>query len=539
MAPWERYGQQAQGPWARYAQPDRPENTVADVAKAGGVGIAEGGIGLAGMVGDFRDLASRATDLAGEKLGFSPESVAGFKEVAGRAARTNPLTALVANAPTSAQIQEKVEGQTGEFYQPQTTAGEYARTVGQFLPAAVAGPGGILRRVGMQAVLPALASEAAGQYTKGTAAEPYARTGAALATGILTAGRARPQRVTAEDLRGAARHGYRDPAVTGLVIKPSAAARLGQNVERAMETGGARRSFAGPAFSVTDELLTLPNTSTGQAMRAAGLNPGATVDDIKSVRTALGKVVEGGTDPLTGKLNPTAGAGVTARKKINEYLANLPASDVRSGDPVKAGRILRAADADYAASQRARTVESLMRRAELQAGSSHSGQNVNNATRQKLRTLLTNEKKTGGFTKAEMDQLERAVMGTKTGNVARFLGNALAPSGAMLFQNSAAAAGLGGLAAYGAGNDPTTAALAAAVLSQGIGRGARRIGNASTARQVRKFQDMVVKRAPSYQSIASGNTAAAKQLTAEQRRLALARALASSQVAPRLNAYQD
>ena len=71
-------------------------------------------------------------------------------------------------------------------YEPQTTAGEYAGTVGEFLPgAAIGGLGaGNMLRFG---VLPGVASEAAGQATEGTAMEPYARVAAALATPMAPA----------------------------------------------------------------------------------------------------------------------------------------------------------------------------------------------------------------------------------------------------------------------------------------------------------------------------------------------------------------
>jgi len=64
-------------------------------------------------------------------------------------------------------------------YDPKTTAGKYAGTVGEFLPGAALGGANVgnLARFG---VLPGLASEAAGQVTEGTSAEPYARIAAAL-----------------------------------------------------------------------------------------------------------------------------------------------------------------------------------------------------------------------------------------------------------------------------------------------------------------------------------------------------------------------
>ena len=59
---------------------------------------------------------------------------------------------------------------TGGFteYEPQTTAGEYARTGGEFVGGALAMPYGGPLNAARSAILPALASETAGQMTKGT-----------------------------------------------------------------------------------------------------------------------------------------------------------------------------------------------------------------------------------------------------------------------------------------------------------------------------------------------------------------------------------
>jgi hypothetical protein len=161
---------------------------VKDIAKSGGVGVAKGGISMLGGAGDLRDLLSKGVDYAAEKAGVSPDTVA---KVKGGAARATNLGRLLADAPTSKDIQSKVEEYTGEFYKPKTTAGEYAQTVGEFLPASALGPGRMAVKLGTGA-LAGLGSEAAGQATEGTAAEPYARVAGALAGGLTPsiAGRA-------------------------------------------------------------------------------------------------------------------------------------------------------------------------------------------------------------------------------------------------------------------------------------------------------------------------------------------------------------
>lgn len=152
--------------------PDKP-SVGADIAKSAGIGVAKGFVGLAGLPGDLAELGARGIDRAtqyiGGKLGV---------DVKPRQDR----------APTygSGDIQKAIEGQTGEFYKPKTTAGEYAQTVGEFAPGLIGGGGaGALARRGVtQVMAPALASEAAGQYTKGTEGEPYARIAGAIGGAI-------------------------------------------------------------------------------------------------------------------------------------------------------------------------------------------------------------------------------------------------------------------------------------------------------------------------------------------------------------------
>lgn len=161
-----------------------PVGVAEDMAKSAGIGVVKGAIGTAAAGGDIRELVSAGVDYAGQKLGLDPEKVKLFKDAYYEFSKLQPgPVGLVANSPTSAQVRKGIEAQTGEFYKPQTTAGEYAQTVGEFAPAALSGPAGVVRR-GAQVAVPALASETAGQATKGTAIEPYARFGAALAGGV-------------------------------------------------------------------------------------------------------------------------------------------------------------------------------------------------------------------------------------------------------------------------------------------------------------------------------------------------------------------
>lgn len=85
--------------------------------------------------------------------------------------------------PSYEAIEENVTTPAlGAPYEPQTTAGEYARTAGEFAPTA-AFPWARGARIS-RTLVPAVASETAGQLTEGTDAEPWARFAGGFAGGI-------------------------------------------------------------------------------------------------------------------------------------------------------------------------------------------------------------------------------------------------------------------------------------------------------------------------------------------------------------------
>jgi hypothetical protein len=129
---------------------------VGDLAKSAGIGLVQGGIGLASLPATLETLGRKGINLVGGNVSEEP---------------ANPLT--------YGNIKGAIEQHTGEFYEPQSTAGEYMRTGGEFASGMV-GPGGMLAKA-LSVGGGALASETAGQMTKGTDAEPWARAGAGIA----------------------------------------------------------------------------------------------------------------------------------------------------------------------------------------------------------------------------------------------------------------------------------------------------------------------------------------------------------------------
>jgi hypothetical protein len=128
-----------------------------DLAKSAGIGLVQGGLGLASIPGLIESGGRTVANWAGADVD-----------------QQNKIF------PTYGKLKKLAETVGGEFYEPQSVAGEYARTLGEFAPGMVGG-GGSLAAKGLSTGAAALASETAGQATKGTDYEPWARVGAGLA----------------------------------------------------------------------------------------------------------------------------------------------------------------------------------------------------------------------------------------------------------------------------------------------------------------------------------------------------------------------
>lgn len=142
-----------------------------DIAKGAAGGLGRGTAGLLGLPGDIAEYGARGIDYATRKIG----GILGV-DVKERQAQD----------PTygSAAARRQIESVTGPLYEPKTLPGQYASTIGEFAPAALIPGGGGLAARAFNTVAPAVASETAGQLTKGTPYEPYARGIAGVAGGV-------------------------------------------------------------------------------------------------------------------------------------------------------------------------------------------------------------------------------------------------------------------------------------------------------------------------------------------------------------------
>lgn len=435
-------------------------DTLADVGKSIVSKGAEGLIGLAGMPGDLVELGARGLDRATRGIG----SLMG-QDIAPRPDQEAALG--------SGQIKHAIEGMTGQFYEPQTTTGKYFGSVAEMLPAMIGGPESLVTKFVTRALVPGLASEGAGQATKGTALEPFARVGGALAGGIGAAKALAPRAVaapTADALDAAAKSAYNHPEVAALELHPSSTKFAASQIVDGLNKRGFRELTAPQTYSIIQELK-------------SPLGPTAKIADVQSVRTALGKVAGNFSNPVE------QAAANKAIKGIDDYLANLKPFDVAAGDAQKAASILNEAKGNYAASKRVSRVDDAEYRAELNAASAHSGGNINNATRQALKSILISDKKRRGFSADELAQMEKIVKGTFTGNANRILGKVLATTGmhgGLTIGGSIAAA-------------PATHGLSLALPA--IGYVGKKLANRSTAKAIAKLDQMTAMRSPLGQSL--------------------------------------
>lgn len=180
-----------------------------DIAKGAGRGLMEGAGSILGMPADMWHMLDRgyqwAMTKSAEKMGLlSPEQGAALRQ---------PISDMETSPISSDRINKHLLGVAqsagADTSAPQTTAGQAAETVGSFLPSAAAFGASSAREVpgalAKYGLLPGATSEVAGQATKGTEAEPYARMAGAMAPaalGMAASGAARLANPTAKAIEG-------------------------------------------------------------------------------------------------------------------------------------------------------------------------------------------------------------------------------------------------------------------------------------------------------------------------------------------------
>jgi hypothetical protein len=304
-----------------------------DAAKSGGSGLLKGVASFVGLGGDISKGLGAATQSM-EKRGVPvQESRQAMLDVMPEWLRKyhqprQTMTGLVTGAAPvdrpvigSAEVRGAMDSAAGApiaSYKPQTTGGEYAGTVGEFVgnPMSYMGPGGMTMKA-VTAALSGAGSEAAGQATKGGAAEPYARVGGAIAGALAPAGMARA--VTPAPA-SAARQRLVDVLENEGVTSITAGQRTGNETLRYAESVLGNAPMSGQQTSRI--YREGQEQFTDAALRRAGTSGAATPDVLQANNTRLGDQFRDLSARNTLQMDPQFASDV--RRVIQEYGRVLP-----------------------------------------------------------------------------------------------------------------------------------------------------------------------------------------------------------------------
>lgn len=438
-------------------------DVATDVAKSSGIGLAKGAIGMAGLPGDIGSLVSMGLEKLGVPEVARKAGASVVKAIPGASAFTGP---------GSADIQKTVEGFTGQFYKPQTTVGKFAETVGEFAPAALAGPGGIARRAVTQAVIPGLASEAAGQATQGTAWEPAARIGGALLAGPAAVSGAdkiaravgRETSPTVAALRSRADQLYKEADNSGVIIHKNSIKNAVDDIKNTIAKEGVDATLHPNSIAAYKRLEAA--TQEHQSLKGAEILRRVVSDAAQSGTTADRRIAR------------------IIRDKLDDFTENLTGKDVFGQDPKAAVTALSEARSIWGRVRKAETIERLVERAKNRA-QQFTGSGYENALRTEFRQLAQNEKRMGRFSKAEQSAIQNVARGGPVNNVFRMLGR-LAPRGPV-------GAGISGGSAFAAGSAFGGPVMGAATVAGlfGLGELGRLGATIGTKANVRDVSNLV------------------------------------------------
>jgi hypothetical protein len=244
-----------------------------------------------------------------------------------------------------------------------------------------------------------------------------------------------------DQLFNAANESYEAARASPVTFAPEQIANFKADLVDTLKAAGHRDYTAPRTFRAVDELNATDPSNAG---------------DVIGIRKVLSKLTR---SPEEGS------AAVTAMKGVDDLLSAVPEADV--------------ARKTYAAASRAETIHEAMQRAQLNAETSGSGQNLDNTTRQAVKSILLNPKARRGFSEEELAQMAQIARGTFTGNAVRWLGN-----------QASGHLSLAGVYELG----PVGFAAPA------LGAGLKRLGAFLTQKQVSKLDELMASRSPMAQA---------------------------------------
>ena len=322
-----------------------------------------------------------------------------------------PDTRNMLSAVTGGESEYQAPGKIGEYI---STAGEFAGGAG-----ASAGPRAMLQ----YGVVPGLASEAAGQATEGTAAEPYARLAAGLFSpvAINTANktvnamfRRAAERPSVETLRDAKNAAYSAVDASGVTIPLS----VTDDIYNRAQAAAAARNYVPEVDAQIKAALTILRNQSGRPQ---------TISQLDRVRQGLNARYTAAPEQV---------AILDMIDIVDDAIQALP-----GGDDLLAAA--RQANAHY---KKAELFDRAFDIASDQTAATGSGGNTVNKFRQAVTRIVNNPKQAKFFSQPEIDLMRQFIRGDLPENALRLVGK-MSPTGNGLMM---ALHTLGGYASGGA-----------------------------------------------------------------------------------------
>mgnify|MGYP003642739535 FL=1 len=440
-----------------------------DIVKSGLAGIARGITSIPEGI----EVAARLPGYAADRLGDLADYALGVDTSRTRYGEEGPRGLFeTASGKVMAAATEALGVDEALAYRGESTPAQFAGTIGEFV-----GPGVILgggKKLMQASVAAGAGSEAAGQATEGTAAEPYARVIGAFATPYALSGAVGIKNKTALAFeKKAAEQTTVETARANKNAKYAAAKAAGAEVDVNMNgfksyiddaiANAPEDMFVGYVPGVDthiDDVLKIIASKKGQTLN---------ISQMEVLRTAIKNKYRMGMGGGQNAYDPRVGYIVD---KLDDALETAP-TGISGAKADEAFKIARQANRQY---RKIELFDDLMRKADLDAGTAGSSASSAIKHRQVIKSILNSPKKRRQFDATELEVMDKFVRGTFPENVMNVLGK-FSPTGNGIM------AALNAAAVY---FNPTL--LAASLASMGFKAGAK----VSASNQLKALKKMVL-----------------------------------------------
>ena len=329
--------------------------------------------------------------------------------------------------------------------------------------------------------------------------------------GRAVAGKAPPSAPSIEELKGAAKQGYRSTAVREFEIDPKSVSSAAAGIRAKLDAEDFDEIIGTKAHGILKRLEAVPDGATS----VSGLN-------LHSIQKTLGKAA--------GPMDPQEKAAASmALREFNDFVENVPAGSVLKGSADDFIQTMREANANYSRAMQAGNIDQKIIQAETRAAAANSGMNVANTVRQRMADVKLNPKQSRG-----MHPDERGggwqYRGRHPNRGISFASWAIWP---------AVAAGWGRLslgppvwAAGAYSHDPGSSFMGLALPAFGLAM--RGVGNRMTLKQAEKLSEAIRSRAPLASATTKFEEKVAQFHEARNSKTASAAALAARNLATNL-----